>query len=130
MKKMLLVLLLAGSSVAAQAEWTRIAHPSQEFALYIEKDTIVSPGPESVKAWHMVDYVTAQDLGGRSFLSIKAQDEYNCERGMRRDLMHVWHQDNMAGSTMLKAAYKPGMWTAPSAGSIEEVLMRVVCDKK
>lgn len=130
MKKMLLVLMLAPLTLAARAEWTRVEHPSKEFALYIEKDTILTPSPNSTKVWHMVDFNAAQDLGGRTFLSIKAQDEYDCERGMRRDLMHLWHQGNMGDSTMLKAAYKPGMWTAPPAGSIEEVLMRVICAKK
>lgn len=130
MKKMLLGLLLTTLTLIAHADWSRVEHPSKEFALYLDRDTFVTPGPSSVKAWHLVDYMAAQELGGRAFLSIKAQDEYDCERGMRRDLMHLWHQANMADGTMLKAAYKPGMWTLPAAGSIEEVLMRQVCAKK
>lgn len=130
MNKMLLALLLATVTVTAHAEWTRIEHPSKEFALYVEHDTLEKPGPDSAKLWHLLDYATPQSLDGRAYLSIKARDEYDCSRGMRRDLMHLWHSEKMADGTMLKAAYKPGSWTAPAAGSIEEVLMRVVCSKK
>ncbi len=130
MKKMLLALLLATVTVAAHAEWTRIEYPSKEFVLYVEHDTLEMPRPESATLWHLVDYAATQSLDGRPFLSIKARDEYDCSRGMRRDLMHLWHQEKMADGTLLKAAYKPGSWTAPAAGSIEELLLRMVCSKK
>lgn len=130
MKKMLLALLFATATVTAHAEWTRIEHPSKEFVLYVEHDTVETRGPDSAKLWHLLDYAATQSLDGRPFHSIKARDEYDCSRGMRRDLMHLWHADKMADGTLLKAAYKPGSWTAPAAGSVEEVLMRMVCSKK
>lgn len=130
MKKMLLALLLATLTASAHAEWTRIEYPSKAFVLYVENDTILAPDPNSAKLWHLVDYAETQSLDGRPFLSIKARDEYDCSRGMRRDLMHLWHFGNMADGTLLKAAYKPGSWNVPAAGSIEETLMRLVCSKK
>jgi hypothetical protein len=98
--------------------------------VYVENDTLVKTDPNSAKLWHLVDYTEPQSLDGRPFLSIKARDEYDCDRGMRRDLMHLWHFGNMADGTMLKAAYKPASWTTPAAGSVEEALMRLVCPKK
>jgi hypothetical protein len=130
MKKILLALLFATLTVTAYAEWTRIEHPSKEFVLYVENDTLVKPDATSVKLWHLLDYAAPQNLDGREFLSIKARDEYDCSRGVRRDLMHLWHQANMADGTLLKAAYKPGSWTAPVAGSTEDLLMQLVCPKK
>jgi len=130
MKKMLLALLLATLTASAYAEWTRVEHPSKAFVLYVENDTIVAPDANSAKLWHLLDYAEPQSLDGRAFLSIKARDEYDCSRGMRRDLMHLWHVGNMADGTLLKAAYKPASWTAPAAGSVEETLMRMVCSKK
>lgn len=130
MKNILLALLLGSLTAAAQAEWTRVEHPSKEFALYVENDTISAPDSSSAKVWHLVDYAATQSLGGRPFLSIKARDEYDCDRGMRRDLMHLWHQDRMAESIMIKAAYKPGSWNVPTVGSVEETMMRMVCPKK
>ena len=130
MKKMLLALLLATLTLTAQAEWTRVDYASNEFVLYVENDTLETSGPNAAKLWHLLDYAVPQTLDGRSFLSIKARDEYDCSRGMRRDLMHLWHQENRADGSLLKAAYKPGSWTAPVAGSIEEVLMRLACSKK
>ena len=130
MKKLLLVLLLSALTASAHAEWTRIESPSKAFVVYVENDTLVKPDPNSAKLWHLVDYTEPQSLDGRPFLSIKARDEYDCDRGMRRDLMHLWHFGNMADGTMLKAAYKPASWTTPAAGSVEEALMRLVCPKK
>ena len=130
MKKMLLVLLLSALTASAHAEWTRIEYPSKAFVVYVENDTLVKTDPNSAKLWHLVDYTEPQSLDGRPFLSIKARDEYDCDRGMRRDLMHLWHFGNMADGTMLKAAYKPASWTTPAAGSVEEALMRLVCPKK
>ena len=129
MKKTLLVLLLAAVTASAHAEWTRIEYPSKAFVLYVENDTLVKPDANSVKLWHLLDFAEPQSLEGRPFLSIKARDEYDCGRGMRRDLMHLWHFGNMADGTLLKAAYKPGSWSAPVAGSVEETLMRTVCPK-
>ena len=62
MKKILLVLLLATLTVTAHAEWTRIEHPSKEFVLYVENDTLVRPDATSVKLWHLVDYAAPQNL--------------------------------------------------------------------
>ncbi len=130
MKKLLLALLLATLTASVHAEWARVEYPSKAFVLYVENDTIVAPDASSAKLWHLVDYVEPQSLDGRAFLSIKARDEYDCSRGMRRDLMHLWHAGNMADGTLLKAAYKPASWTVPAAGSLEEALMRMVCSKK
>lgn len=130
MKKILMALLLATLTASAHAEWTRIEYPSKAFVLYVENDTMVASDANSVKLWHLLDYAEPQSLDGRAFLSIKARDEYDCSRGMRRDLMHLWHLGNMADGTLLKAAYKPASWTAPAAGSVEESLMRLVCSKK
>ena len=129
MKKMLFVLLLGAVTASAHAEWTRIEYPAKAFVLYVENDTLVKQDPNSVKLWHLMDFAEPQSLDGRPFQSIKALDEYDCGRGMRRDLMHLWHFGNMADGTLLKAAYKPGSWSAPAAGSVEEALMRLVCPK-
>ncbi|MBM3338069.1 MAG: hypothetical protein FJY60_10370 [Betaproteobacteria bacterium] len=125
-----MALLLATLNASAYAEWTRVEHPSKAFVLYVENGAIVATDASSAKLWHLLDYAEPQSLDGRAFLSIKARDEYDCSRGMRRDLMHLWHVGNMADGTLLKAAYKPASWTAPAAGSVEETLMRMVCSKK
>lgn len=130
MKKTLLTMLLACISVAAHADWTRMTHGATDFVLYVDHETRQDTGGGTVKLWHLVDYAAEQDLNGRPFRSIKAHDEYDCSRGMRRDIMHVWHADNMAGGMMLKAAYKPGPWSAPTESSIEQTLMRLVCTPK
>ena len=131
MKKTLLPVLAALSLAGpAYAEWTRINHPSGDVTLYVEKESHKPTGRGSFVMWHLVDYATAQDYEGKPFRSIKGQNEYDCAKGLRRDMLHLWHQDAMGNSHMVQAAYKPGPWIAPSEGSIEHSLFRAACADK
>ena len=114
----------------AHAEWTRVDHPSSDVILYVEKESHKPTGRGSVVMWHLVDYSAAQDYNGKPFRSVKGQDEYNCARGLRRDMLHLLHEDAMGNSHMVHAAYKPGPWTAPAEGSIEYSLLRTACADK
>lgn len=121
---MLAMLTLAG---AAHAEWTLVDHASKDVTLYVEKESHKPTGRGSVVMWHLVDYAAVQDYEGKPFRSIKGQDEYDCGKGLRRDMLHFWHQDGMGNSHTVQVTYTPGPWAAPSAGSIEYSLMRAAC---
>mgnify|MGYP006304648947 CR=1 FL=1 len=122
---------LALSSLAgvAHAEWSRIDYASKELTLYIDKESHQPSGTGTMLLWHLMDYATPQDINGKAFISIKGQGEYNCEQGIRRDMMHLWHQESMGNSHMAHVTYKPGPWGTPAKGSIEQTLMRIACGK-
>lgn len=127
MKNLLLLVMLSSFVGMAHADWVRIDHTAKEINLYIDAETRQDSGRGSIVMWHLVDFNSDQDYSGKPFRSIKGQDEYDCEKGVRRDVFHLWHQDSMGASHMAHAAYKPGPWTIPTQGSVEQTLMRLVC---
>lgn len=130
MKRLLFPLVLITAATAAQADWTRVEHASDDFTLYVDRDTLKNSGVGLFQMWHLFDYPAAQEVDGKPFRSLKGQDEYDCDKRMRRDVLHLWHQDGMGNSHNVKAAYKPGPWTAPEPGSAAEALLRVACGDK
>lgn len=128
-KKFYLLFALCTVTGLVHADWSRIEHSSKELSLYVDSETRQDSGRGTIVLWHLVDFKSNQDLSGSPYRSIKGQDEYDCEKGVRRDMFHLWHQDSMGASTMVHAAYKPGPWTTPAQGSVEQTLMRLACSK-
>lgn len=92
MKKIMLLLALAMNTIAAHAEWTKIDYSSNEVTLYIDRSTAEKSGPKMVLLWHIADYATAQEIQGKAFKSIKFRHEYNCDKGLFRDMLRSWHK--------------------------------------
>jgi hypothetical protein len=128
-KKLYLLIALCFFTGWAHADWSRIEHSAKELILYVDTDTLQDSGRGTILVWHLVDFKADQDLNGSPFRSIKGQDEYDCEKGVRRDMFYLWYQDSMGASNMVHAAYKPGPWAPPVSGSVEQTLMRLVCSK-
>lgn len=130
MKRILLSVVLASAAAGAHADWTKVDHPSKELSLYIDRDTLKTAGVGIMQMWHLVDYGQAQQIDGKPFLSVKGQDEYDCDKQMRRDVLYLWHEGPMGNSHNVKAAYKPGPWTKPEPGSYDESLLAIACPAK
>lgn len=130
MKRLLISVVLASAAASAHADWARVEHASGEYALYVDRDTLKTSGVGMVQMWHLLDYASAQEIDGKPFRSLKGQDEYDCDKRMRRDVLHLWHQDGMGNSHNVKSAYKPGPWVAPEPGSAAEALLKVACGDK
>ncbi|MCM0043934.1 MAG: hypothetical protein NBV65_04815 [Burkholderiaceae bacterium] len=130
MKQMLLSVVLVGAAAGAHADWTKVDHPSSEFSLYVDRDTLKSSGVGLMQMWHMLDYPQAQKIDGKPFLSVKGQDEYDCDKRVRRDVLYLWHEGGMGGSHSVKSAYKPGPWIKPEPGSHDESLLAIACPAK
>ncbi len=130
MKRLLFPFILAVTASGAHADWTRIDHASGDYALYVDHETKKSSGVDLVQMWHLLDYTAQQEVDGKPFRSLKGQDEYDCGRRMRRDVLHLWHVDGMGNSHNVKSAYKPGPWTPAEPGSAAESLLRVACGDK
>ncbi len=129
MKKILVSLSLALLAAQAQADWTRIDHPSNEVAVYIDRESLKASGVGLVQMWRLYDYGSAQDYSGKPYLSVKGNDEFDCERGLRREMMNLYHKDGMGNSQMVQAEYKPSAWVKPEAGSPHDSVIRIACGK-
>ena len=130
MKKILLLIFLLCAATGAQADWTRLDHADNSLTLYADMETRKDSGHGTVTLWHLVDYPSPQSYEGKAFSSIKGQNEFNCAQGLTREMMYLWHRDNMGNSQMVQATYVPTAWLAPEAGSIKQTLMKTVCGAK
>ena len=129
-KKILLLMLMSGMIGSANADWSKIEHGDKQLTLYVDHETRADSGRGTLVIWHLADYAEPQNLDGKAYRSIKAQYEYDCVKDLTRELMYFWHPDSMGNSQMVHAAYYPGVWNTPIAGSIEHSMMQLVCKKK
>ncbi len=129
MKKYFAALTFALLATQAHADWVRIDYPTDQFATYIDRDSLKKTGVGIFQMWHVYDYKSAQDLSGQAYLSVKGQDEYECDKGARRHMLSFYHTDGMGNNKMVQAVYKPGPWVTPEAGSVDEALVRIACGK-
>jgi hypothetical protein len=131
MKKTLLSmslwLLAAGAHAAG---WSRIDAPSADVRLYVDQSTAEKSGPGMVQLWHIADYAQPQDRDGKAYRSIKFRNEYDCDKGMVRDLLRSWHKEPMGEGLVVYWNHGPWPWTRPEAGSADETLLRATCTAK
>ena len=114
-------------STNAMAEWTPVV-ASDTFYAYINYSTIRKSG-NMVKMWVLYDYKTSQLLGRVKFLSIKAQEEYDCKEEHVRSLANIWASDNMGHGDIINSNIQISNWNPVSPDSIVEGLFRKACDK-
>lgn len=130
MKNFLVACVLVAVSLGAQADWSRLPHTADDPTVYVDFDTLKPSGYGTYTLWHLRDFKQAQSIEGRAFRSINAQDEYDCEKRVRREKLYQWHPDAMGKSSVVHVAYLPGVWTAPAEASIDHALMQVVCNRR
>lgn len=131
MKKTLLslsLLLLTGSAHAAG--WSRVDSSATDYTLYVDPSTAAKSGPGMVQLWHVADYARPQDRDGKAYKSIKFRNEYDCDKGMVRDLIRSWHREPMGEGIVIYWNHGPWPWTRPETGSIDETLLHATCDAK
>ena len=124
-KHFLLVLLLAASS-GAWADWIPVGGSDEQTA-YINPTTIRRSG-DRAKLWGLYDYKSAKALGKRHYLSIRAQNEYDCKEERSRSIYSTFNAENMGGGeTVYVSDGVPGNWTPVVPGSVGETLWKIAC---
>jgi hypothetical protein len=91
-----LITLLVLTSGPAYAEWVAIGYSESlgGYTVYVDPDTIRRNG-DLVKVWALTDYTTIQTVADTSFLSSKAQNEFDCAEERQRELAVTWFSGNM-----------------------------------
>ena len=120
MRKVFLMILITVASGSAAAEWLASCQ-SEKFTCYIDSATILKTG-NRVKVWELYDYKTTQNITPAPYISMKVQDEFDCEMEHRRALYTSFHSENMGeGNTVLTDA-DPGKWKPVPPDSAVELL--------
>ena len=129
MKRLLLGLMLLVTATAASAEWTRVDNHN-EFIQYVDKGTIRRNG-HLIKMWDLTDYKTVQKMAdGKSYLSDKGQQEYDCKEEKMRQLALTSFAGKMGQGKAVYSDSDPYKWIPIGPGSIGEILWKAACEKQ
>ena len=129
MTRLLLITLLVLSSGPAYAEWVLIDENDRGMSTYVDPDTIRRKG-DLVKIWQMFDEKIADTIRGRSFLSLRAQAEYDCTEERARSLALSYHSGNMGGGETVYTTSDIGKWAPVAPGTIAQALWTFACRKQ
>ncbi len=127
MKKFLISAALLVSAASAHAEWQRIDASFADVTLFVDHESVKQVTERRVQLYHILDYKSLQQRDGREFRSEMFRYEYDCEKGMFREMGHTWHKGQMAGDKMVYFSEGSWYWTRPDAGSVEAALLASTC---
>lgn len=126
--RMLPLLLLVCASLA-HADWARLDSPLKDPVLYRDDGSVEKTGPDTFKAWHVVDYAADQDYEGKPFRSMKLNYEYDCSKRMVREWLRVLHRGAMGNGLTVYWTHGPWPLTKPEAGSVDDALLTAMCKR-
>lgn len=130
MKRLLLIALLLLSSVPAYAEWVAVGGNEEAgVTVYADPGTIRRK-ENLVKVWHLNDFKTVQIVSGISYLSVKAQHEYDCTKDRERILALTKFSGNMGSGKVVYKDSDTRKWKPGSPGSVSHDLGKLACSKK
>lgn len=125
-----LIALLFLSIVSAYADWEmRLGSDETEEKIYVDPDTIRRKG-NLVKMWILEDYRTLQTVGGASFLSHRAQCQFDCAEESIRELSSSYHSGHMATGTIIWTNSDEGKWKPVAPRTIGYYLWGLACRKE
>ena len=132
MKKLLLVTLLTIFSTSVMADWKPFGG-SDTLDLYIDNSSKRKVG-NKVKMWVMQDLKVPGELPeGKKYLSIIAQEEFDCANETTRVLQLNYYSENMQKGTNVQSdSFSAGesrvMPVTPN--TLQETSWNVACRKK
>mgnify|MGYP001286464378 CR=1 FL=1 len=130
MTRLLLMTLLVLSSGPAYAEWVAVGGNEEAgVTVYADPGTIRRKG-NLVKVWHLNDFKTAQIAQGNSYLSVKAQHQYDCTGDRERILVLTKFSGNMGRGKMVYKDSRERKWKPVEPGSASHDLGKLACSKK
>ncbi len=129
LKRLLLMTLLVLSSGPAYAEWVWAGANNQVgLTIYVDPDTIRRNG-DLVKLWQLYDYKAVQTVGGASFLSSKAQRQFDCVKQHTRLLAFTHFTGNMGSGNRVFSDLDESEWRPVAPGSVGQSMWKVACGK-
>jgi hypothetical protein len=130
MTPLILIMLLVLSCGSAYAEWVEVsANKNAGVIAYADPDTIRRKG-DLVKMWSLFDLKTAQTVGGNSYLSIKAQQTYDCAEDRSQALAYTKFSDNMGHGANVHSVLEEQTWKPVAPMSVGQKLSKVACGRK
>lgn len=130
MGRIFLMSILTIVSSAAMADWVKINN-KDNLTTYVDPSTISKDG-NIVKMWGVVDLKESRkEQDGKSFLSAKGLQEFNCEAKQIRKLSLTLFSGNMGVGEVVHTYSDADKWkwTPVEPGSISETMLNAACKK-
>ena len=127
MNRLLMGLMLLVTATAASAEWT-VASGDDEVIQYVDKGSIRRNG-NLVKMLDLIDFKTVQTVSGDSYLSDKAQSEYDCKEEKVRTLALIFFSGQMGNGKVVYSDSDTMKWIPVPPGSFGATLWKIACGK-
>jgi hypothetical protein len=123
-----LITLLVLNNGPAYAEWVAIGYSESlgGYTVYVDPDTIRRKG-DLVKVWALTDYTTIQTVADTSFLSSKAQNEFDCAEERQRELAVTWFSGNMGNGNGVWTNSDETTWRPVAPGSVGQGVWKFAC---
>jgi len=124
---MLFTLLV--SSGPAYADWMSLGTSDSGTTVYADLATLRREG-DLVKMLVLFDFKTTQTKADVSFLSAKAQMEYDCAEQRYEGLAVTYFSGNMGNGQLVDRSSGKGKRLRVSPDSLDQALWKLACDKK
>lgn len=128
MRKVILMMFLAGMSGSAMAEWVSVGS-NESTTIYVDPDSVERAG-DMAKMWHLTDFNTKHQDMGEAYLSTKDQNEYDCKNMKLRRRASSQHAKNMGGGKVVYRDTYTTRWKPVPPDSGVEILWKFACIKR
>jgi hypothetical protein len=130
MRKLILTMLLTVVSGNAMAGWLNVGD-TEFFSVYADPTTTRKSG-DTAKMWVLYDYKKFQKIigTGELYLSRRYEGEFDCKKEQTRILALVMSAEHMGQGNVLYDVPANGKWKPIAPSSVDETLLKLVCDKK
>jgi surface-adhesin protein E len=130
MTGLLLIILLSLSCSPVFAEWVSVGGKVEGgMGAYADPATMRREG-DLVKMEVLFDFKTIQTKAGVSYLSAKAQMEYDCVEQRFGGHAVMYFSGNMGSGNLVDRSSGKGKWLPVSPGSLDQALWKFACGKK
>lgn len=131
-----LAVMLAGAAAAQDTRWANATVKGDGWGdgtVTSDGDMIIfrragPKGPEGRPQLQLrYEYRDGVKMGGKTFLSMLAVDEYDCKAGRFRNMRVAVFPGHNAEGQMLQQPSGPGAWEATKPGTVDAKSLAVAC---
>jgi hypothetical protein len=124
------IAILATISQMACAEW--IKHGANEWEIVYYDSAISNPDNGKVRLWILFDFKKPKlgVVNGKTPLSSKVNDEFDCRREMMRMLFYSLHAKNMGKGDVIHIDTRPTEWAPIPPDTIVRDMYYLSCKTK
>jgi hypothetical protein len=128
-KKLGLFISLTVLSTTSIAEWVKVASTLDDDAIfYVSTESIKITGKNTKSVWEVVNHPNYSRQG---YLSVKVQQEYDCNSNKVRTLLASAHSELFGkGKTITIAQKVPLPWQVMPEGSVATFARDYICSQK